>query len=179
MVTTATIGASTIKNAIYDRIKNSNYSITIAKEGNPNTVITTVSISTLPIQREAIKQEAKRPFLGIQQNNLTQIKINNQRFERLYQMKISFYSLIGDTKLYTHLDEVGNALMEILMDIDVVSDIPDGLGGYKTYPVRGIQMDYKIQEDVMIFFVSYPIRVYKQTAEETPMGEVTIDTNIK
>ena len=172
------ITSSSIKNAVVEAIKNCDNSVTIGKRISGSIVNTAVNLSSVTVRKEAIASESSRPFIGVMQNNLTQRKIHNQEFERLYQMKVVFFSVIDDLRLNQSLDEVGDALMDVLSEIQVPAGLPDNLGAYKKYIVRGLQMDYKIQDEIMTFFVSYPIRVYKEKIALPKMEDITVNTEI-
>jgi len=137
----------------------------------------------IPIYKEKIAQGAERPYFAIAQLDLDQQKLMKEKYNRLYQMKVSYYSNIGDLQQFKNLDEMGNELLELLRTIEVESGQPiitevEGFEDVVTpqmYPVRGIQMSSKIVDDVLQFFVSYLVRV-EIPQEHTKM--TNLSTNV-
>jgi len=96
------------------------------------------------------------------------------KYDRLYQMQVSYEVDINATDTNTQLNNMGSDLMDLLSTIDVEYGTHE-----LTLPIIGRHMDYKIVDDVMQFFVSYPMRVYKQLDGVAKQEQLTINTNTK
>ena len=128
----------------------------------------------IPIYEETIQQGAERPYFLISEIDMFQHKEKTNKYDRLYQMKVEYDVEINDPEQNSKLKAMGEALMDIIDTINVEVG-----NGAKSYPVIGRFIDYKIVNDELQFFVSYPIRVYKETVAETLQGSLKINTNIK
>lgn len=133
----------------------------------------------IPIYKEKIPQGTERPYFSIRQLDLAQDKISKEKYNRLYQEQISYYSNIDDLQLYTNLDTKGNELLELLKTINVgVGDDTTSAGGLTQpaplYPVVARQANYKIVEDVLQVIISYPIKVYVKPEPSVLMGSLKI-----
>ena len=92
-------------------------------------------------------------------------------------MNIRYHPEEDDTTTYETLADIGNRLLEVLLTIDVPIDLGrkdlNGLNGQPIEdkkPVRGSQMDFTIQDDVLQFFVTYKINI-KQYQNKGPEME--------
>lgn len=133
------------------------------------------------IYKEKIVQGMKKPAFFIWVMEVSQEKKLGNNYERFYQMNIRYHPKEDDTTTYETLADIGNKLMEVLLTIDVPIDLGEKdlegrpVEGLK--PVRGSQMDFTIQDDVLQFFVTYKIDI-KLYQEKGPDME-TLDINNK
>jgi uncharacterized UPF0160 family protein len=129
-----------------------------------------------PIYDETMKQGAERPYFFISSIDTSKIKDMNQMYNELHQIKVQYFDKIdNNTTKFSNLNNIGNILMDILEEIDV------GIGGSNTstYLVRGIQMSWKNIEEVLNFFISYPIRIFRPKIDEPKQTNLTIGESIK
>lgn len=131
------------------------------------------SFPTIPMYEETIQQGALRPYFLISQIDMSQTKESTNKYDRLYQMKVEYDVAINDPETNSKLETMGDALMGILDTISVEVG-----NGSSSYPVIGRFIDYKIVNDELQFFVSYPIRVYKEHISEPLQGSLKINTKI-
>ncbi len=136
---------------------------------------------SITIYKEKIVQGFKKPSFFIWIMDVSQEKIMRNVYTRDYQMNIRYHPEEKDSKTYETLSDIGNKLLDKLTLIDV----PIFLGRYDSEgkpiedkkPVRGSQMDFTIQDDVLQFFVTYKIDI-KLYKEKGPDME-TLDINNK
>ena len=133
------------------------------------------------ITKERTVQGHETPSFFIWQLNMSQEEVAKDVFERTYQMNVRYFPE-ESTKMYEQLDNIGNQLLEALRYIDVpliVSVTDEGEYVLENRKVRGAEMDYKIQDDVLQAFANYTIRV-KLPKEELPgMETLAINESIK
>ena len=144
---------------------------------NGNFAITTGSppVTLYPnIYKEQIIQGMEKPCFFIWQMDVSQERLRLNHYERVYQMNIRYHPKDDDLKKYETLSDIGNKLLEYLSTIDV----PIFLGQYDVEgnpiedkkPVRGTQMSFKINENVLQVFVTYVVKM-KMIKETLPYME--------
>lgn len=149
---------------------------------NGNFAITTGSppVTLYPnIYKEQIIQGMEKPCFFIWQMDVSQERLRLNHYERVYQMNIRYHPKDDDLKKYETLSDMGNKLLEYLSTIDV----PIFLGRYDVEgnpiedakPVRGTQMSFKINENVLQVYVTYAVKI-KLMPEPLPLMS-TLDIN--
>lgn len=128
------------------------------------------------IYDETMKQGAERPYFFVSTIDTDKDKDMNQMYNQINQIKVQYFDNINNnTTAFTTLNNIGAVLMDILEEIDV--EIGDGSS--TTYIVRGIQMNWKNIEEVLNFFVTYPIRIFRQTEAEPLQNTLTITESVE
>ncbi|NMA84751.1 MAG: hypothetical protein GX962_12925 [Epulopiscium sp.] len=126
------------------------------------------------IYKEKIVQGMKKPAFFIWVMDVRQEKLMRNNYERFYQMNIRYHPEENDTTTYETLADIGNKLFEVLLTIDVPIDLgrkdSEGKPIEDKKPVRGSQMDFTIQDDILQFFVTYKIDA-KQYQDKGPEME--------
>jgi hypothetical protein len=132
--------------------------------------VTVGEVTTYPtIYKELIIQDAVYPSFFIWSINTTQAQISSDSHMRTYLMNVR-YSLPQDSNgVYSALTSVAEVLLDTLDSINVPIYLGKLVGGVpvlETKPVRGYDIDFKIEEDVLQFFVTYKIKAKKVVNED-------------
>lgn len=161
------IKGESIKSAIALKIKSS-FAIT---NGSP----------PITIYKEQIVQGFKKPSFFIWVMEVSQEKKMRNNYDRFYQMNIRYHPEEDDTTTYETLADIGNRLLEVLLTIDVPIDLGrkdlNGQPIEDKKPVRGSQMDFTIQDDVLQFFVTYKINIKQYQDKDPEMETLEIINN--
>jgi hypothetical protein len=132
------------------------------------------------IYKEKIYQGFITPCFFIWIINVTQTKLLMNSYTRDYLMNIRYHISEKDTKTYEKLALIGNTLLAELTKIEV----PIFFGTYDIdnnpiealKPVYGKNIEFKITEDILQFFVTYTIRCKPEKITEPII--LTSETNI-
>lgn len=132
------------------------------------------------IYKEQILQGFKRPCFFIWVFDISQTKLLNNNYERLYQMNIRYHTDKDDLKEYESLSNVGNKLLRCLEYIKVptITGRVEGKINTDLVNIRGDKLSYKINEDVLHFYVNYLIKGRFNMEENAVMESLTINEDI-
>lgn len=133
------------------------------------------------ITKEKTLQGTTKPSFFIWQLNVGQEQVNKDTIERTYHMNVRYFPE-QSTTLYEELDSIGNRLLGVLRSVDVpmiVSKQPDNLYSLAPRPVKGTDVEYKIEEDVLQVFANYTIRARIQKTPGPLMEDLTLNESVK
>lgn len=116
---------------------------------------------------EEIKQDLKGPcFFVTLLDSATQIVVGN-RYEKRNQICIQYFPE-SEKNQKNECNDVAERLTVCLEYIE------DEDGGF----LHGTDMHYQITDGILNFFVNYNFHVFKQTKQEEPMHDMTIQTKL-
>ena len=84
-------------------------------------------------------------------------------------MEVRFHPTEG-TNTQAQCRAIGEKLLEVLDSVD----LPCTLINYSTLPGWGRNLEYKIRDEVLIFYVTYDFKVKKVVTAETAMAELEL-----
>lgn len=134
------------------------------------------------IYKERIVQGMQRPCFFIWTVVVEQTKVARNVYEWHYQMQIRHHLPDNEASDFEQLCEIGTQMLQALNTIDVPILVRNDEQELveTTLPVFGKKMEYKIDDDdVLLLYVTYDIRVSKQQDERNPMSSVTINENTR
>ena len=121
-------------------------------------------VTTYPtIYKERMVQGMIKPCFFVWTMDVEQEKLMRNNYERVYQMNVRYHPEDNDLKRYQTLADIGNKLLEYLIQIEV----PIFLGRYDAEgepiedmkPIKGSQMSFEIVDDVLQVFVTYVVKM--------------------
>lgn len=126
------------------------------------------------IYKEQVDQGLVKPcfFIGYVKQGQQQIAKN--WYQRQAMMVIRFHPTESTNK-YSQCRAVGEQLLDVLTSID----LPTELDGYETLPCLGKDLEFKIRDEVLIFYVTYEHKVKKVVTPETMMATIGLDIELK
>ncbi|MDD4690002.1 MAG: hypothetical protein PHE51_09690 [Eubacteriales bacterium] len=145
-----------------------------------------VSVGTPPvitypkIYKEQVIEKASLPYFFVWILNEDTQKQRNNKYELTYQMKIEYHPIDKLVGTYEACSAIAHSLFE---GVEYIS-VPIFLGHYTTpqigdpvqiveyLPVKGKQMNWIIQDDILCFFVTYTIQATKVLAVIAKMATV-------
>lgn len=116
------------------------------------------------IYDENVKQGFKEPCFFIAQISSSESQRLGSRYHRPSLWDIHYFPKNGRAEAR----EVGERLLCALEYIE----LPDG-------PVRGTKMEYRLEDDVLHFFVNYDLFIYKVTEPDENMDDLEITTDLE
>lgn len=129
------------------------------------------------VYKERIIQCFEKPSFFIWTLNTTQKKLMRNNYERVYSMNIKYHPKEDDLNIYENLDSIGEKALRCLETITLPTYYK---GGEIPLPVRGINLDFKIIQDVLNIFVEYVIRGFKTSEiNETKIQGFTMNNSLK
>lgn len=117
------------------------------------------------IYKNKVEQGMKRPCFFISQLNGMQEKESRNLYRRTYLMNIRYHK---DNPTRTELDEIGFELLGLL------NELKD-----EDLFVFGSDAKYEIVDDVLQFFITYKVRVVKETDSLAIMNKLNINGGVK
>ena len=141
-----------------------------------DTVISAISVklhssfSPSPaIYKDQVEQGLVKPCFFVSCIKQTQERIAPNWFKRSASMEVRFHPTEGTNK-YAQCRAIGEKLLEVLDSVD----LPCTLINYSTLPCWGRNLEYKIRDEVLIFYVTYDFKVKKVVTAETAMAELEL-----
>ena len=114
------------------------------------------------INKEKIMGSISKPCFFIMLNDIKQTQKMNGRYEWAYHMNVRYHSTETDLTTYENLTSVGTTLMQLLQYIELPVFIgidEEGDPVENDIPVRGTQINFRITDSVLLFFVTYRITI--------------------
>ncbi len=117
------------------------------------------SFTSPTIYKEKVLGGIIKPCFFILTVDLEQKQLMRNNYNRTYQMNVRYHPEEDDEQSYEHLTSVGTKLMTALQHID----LPMFLGNYdvvtgkpieEVLPVKGTQINFRITDSVLLFFVT-------------------------
>lgn len=134
------------------------------------------------IYKERIVQGMQRPCFFIWTIIVEQTKVARDVYEWHYQMQVRYHLPETEASDFEELCEIGTRMLQALNAIDVpilVRNEDNELVEIQL-PVFGKKMEYKIDDDdVLLLYATYDIRVRKGQGERNPMDSVTINESTR
>lgn len=129
------------------------------------------------IYKERIVQGMERPCFFIWTINVEQNKVGRGTYERHYMMQVRHHLPETEASDFEELCEIGTKLLQALNIIDVPILVRNDEELVETMlPVFGKKQEFKIDDDdVLLAYVTYTIRIRKQQEIRNPMESVTIN----
>lgn len=156
------ITGETIKSSISQAIRNG-FSVT---EGVPPVVVYPV------IYKEKMDQNSTKPCFFIWTNDVSVDKLMNDNYELTYQMNIRYFVEEDSENAYEKMCYTGLKLTEVLRYIYTKMIINNT---EQMKRLTGTQIEFKIVENVLQFFVTYKIKAYIPLEEVTKMEQLIIN----
>lgn len=128
------------------------------------------------IYKEQTVKDFDKPSFFIWTMDVNWDKVGKNRYEGLYQMNVRFHPEDEDENKYETLCRIGTELCDCLETINV----PISTDGENEIilPVRGTDMEYKILDDILQFYVNYTLKA-KRPITEIKMETLTTNTTTK
>lgn len=134
------------------------------------------------VYKEFVSQGFKKPSFFVKLVNVTQESYRIGQSKRAYAINVRYHSE-KESGLYEELSRIGNALICVLRAVE----IPIWLGALDSnkepieanLDVLGYDLEYRIEEGVLQFYVTYnlPVKLYKESKD--PMTDLEINTHYK
>lgn len=144
------ITAETIKSAIALKIKND--------------YIDTLNNSSIKIYKEKIIQNFVTPAFFIWLINASQERLISNNYIQMYEMNIRYHPEENNLSSYEELTTIGNTLFCILETLEITYQNKEEKN--ITVRLKGIDMDFKITDDVLQFFVNYRVKTKKEITND-------------
>lgn len=148
----------------------------------------TPPVITYPrIYKEQVIEKAELPYFFIWILNEDIQKERNNKYKLTYQMKIEYHPADKLVGTYETCSAIAHLLFEGIESISV----PIFLGHYTTpqtgnpvpiveyLPVKGKQMSWVIQDDILCFFITYSIGATKTLAAIAKMATVVQELSLE
>lgn len=123
------------------------------------------------VHKEQIKQNLKLPAFFVWEYQVLQEKLMRDSYNRTSFIEVRHHLKEddSDSNIYEKQAKIGNLLMSALSKIKV----PDAIGIKR--PVVGKDLEYKINDDVLIFLANYTIEIYLEEEDQPTMSELFIN----
>lgn len=146
----------------------------IAKKLKDCLTVTTPE-GTIPpiIFADKIQEGATEPFFLILVIDVSQRNGMRNTYWRTYQMKVQYYVDETVSTRITDLRIMGERLLGILNVIDV--EYSTRGGQVSTRPLKSKKLDYQITENVLNFFCTYNVKVYREMDPNEKMQVLQIN----
>lgn len=139
-----------------------------------DTVISAISVklhssfSPSPnIYKDQVEQGLVKPCFFVSCITQQQERIAKNWFKRTASMLIRFHPT-ETTDKYSQCRTVGEKLLDVLESIN----LPNSMINYPSLPCWGRDLEYKIQDEVLLFYVTYDFKVKRELVEEARMTEL-------
>lgn len=129
------------------------------------------SFSPAPkIYKDQVEQGLVKPCFFISCISQTQERIAPNWFKRTAMMEVRFHPTEGTNK-YAQCRAIGEKLLEVLDSVD----LPNTLINCPTLPCWGRNLEYKIRDEVLVFYVTYDFKVKKVVVADTAMNSLELN----
>lgn len=130
------------------------------------------------IYKERTVEGFYRPCFFIWSLPVETEKLLRDLYKKKFQMVVRYHPETGTDTTYEKLRQAGEDLVECLESINV----PITINGTDEIllPVRGKDIEYKIEDGILQFFVTYIVQAKKAKVTQTDnMEEVSVVVNLK
>lgn len=127
-----------------------------------------------PIYTERAVQDRKLPAFFIGGINTSTEKKMNNHYRMNWQMEVRYQTPANSLGTYSKLNQMGMELT-FLLDRIHLPTYEDG----KYREQRGTNIDYKIDEGVLLFYVDYEMNVLRYEKPAPLMASLEVDEGIK
>lgn len=124
------------------------------------------------VYKEQILQGFKKPSFFIWTIDVAFEKRMFNNYRGTYNMEVRYHAQDDVSKLYEHLCSVGTLLLEVLSTIELPITVETE---EELFPVRGKQLDFKIQDNVLLVYVTYNIDMKKYEQVIPSMEQLNIN----
>ena len=132
-----------------------------------------VSTSPLTLYKERMVQQIELPCFFIWTMDISQIRVGQNVYSRLYQMNVRYQSKDNNSSNYEELTQVGSILLEELRELQLPVLTPPKLGEI----IPATEVTFNIVENVLQCFANYRIRGYfKKLTDEEIALEIKMQT---
>lgn len=131
------------------------------------------SITPAPkLYKDQVEQGLSKPCFFIKLVNVSQDRIGVNWYKRTLMMQVRYMPSDGSKK-YAACREAAEALSGCLDEIDLV------VSEDQTLIISSTKMDYKIEDEVLLFYVNYEFKVKKEVQAPPIMGSLDADVFLK